>query len=84
MNFALKVLFHLLPVIPLALGYYYLLVAFILTVAITYIKTFKLSSELSTLKKLDSHESEIVAKDSDYIAATEKALRFWKSFTFLS
>lgn len=74
MKFRIPALFfHLLPIVPFALGYTYGGIAAILLVAVAYIKVQKLKSveEDEVRKHGKAHESITPAKD------------FWESLTFL-
>lgn len=67
------VLFHLLPIIPFALGYTYVGVAAILLVALAYIKVQK-------LKIMQEDQLQKFGKADESIPP---ALEFWERITFI-
>jgi len=70
----IKLLLHLLPLLPLLYGYYYLAAAAALFVAVFYIKVFKLTKQLE-LFSVDSDASE----RQQLTTVRDR----WKYFTYL-
>lgn len=74
---SMKTLFHLSWIVPLFMGYFYLAVALLLLVILTYIKTQKLSANIDHLKQ---HDSLYGKREIEKLTRVRK---FWRSFTFL-
>jgi len=74
MNLILKILFHGIPLIPLAEERWKLSLALLLLVALPYIKTKKLTYQYEELKRRDSENSQL--------PSLAKTRRLWQSFTF--
>lgn len=71
---ALRALLHISPVIPLVYGRLFLTLALILLVALAYIKTLKLRTQLEDAKARGG--------DDKQIAGIERTLKFWRQLTF--
>ena len=71
-----RVIFHLLPLVPLAFGYQWLAVAMILLVAVSYIK----------VKKIEQQIKDLSARSKDHveIEGLRNTRNFWLGLTFLS
>lgn len=66
-------IFHLLPLVPLALGYPYAGLAVGLLVGLAYIK----------VQKLRAEKNEQLLKHGKFDESTDRALGFWERLTFL-
>lgn len=74
-------LFHLTPLIPLALGYGYGAIAAVLLVTLPYIKTKKLGAHLAELNAVPvAGRGEVLVKE---MASLRRAQALWWSLTFL-
>lgn len=71
---ALRLLLHLSPVLPLIYGRLYLTLAFVLLVALAYIKTLKLTTRLEDLKARGA--------DAGKVTECQRTLKFWRQLTF--
>lgn len=71
-----RMLFHSVPILPFAMGLNYLGIAALLTIALWYIKTLKLTEQLSDMKEKGRTE------DPEYQAVTKLKQR-WAYLTFL-
>lgn len=71
---ALRAVLHISPVIPLVYGRLFLTLALILLVALAYIKTLKLRTQLDDAKARGG--------DDKQIAGLERTLKFWRQLTF--
>lgn len=71
---ALRALLHISPVVPLVYGRLFLTLALILLVALAYIKTLKLRTQLDDAKARGG--------DDKQIAGLERTLKFWRQLTF--
>lgn len=70
-----RILFHLLPFLPLAFGFNWLAVATVLLVLVSYVKVKKLELQLAELAQRRA--------DPVDIASVRKACNFWRGLTFL-
>ncbi len=75
----LRAVWHVLPVVPFALGYYYLGLAALLMVALPYIKTAKLKVLLDDAEQRAS-QSAVWRKEADSLRLWH---RRWRALTFL-
>lgn len=71
---ALRALLHISPVIPLVYGRLFLTLAFVLLVALAYIKTLKLRTQLEDAKARGG--------DDKQLAGIQRTLQFWRQLTF--
>lgn len=76
LNTALRVLFHLSPVVPLALGLNYAAIAMTLLVLLFYVKVMKLKGVMRDLKERGF-------EGSREFNETARLLSRWARFTFL-
>lgn len=76
MQSLIRILFHLLPLVPLAFGLKAVAVATLLLVVLAYIKVKKLEQQLADLK--------LKGVPSREIEAIEATKNFWKNLTFLA
>ncbi|MBC7661448.1 MAG: hypothetical protein H7249_17265 [Chitinophagaceae bacterium] len=73
MRFVPAILYHLIPVIPLVMGYNYITVGAVLLVILAYVKVQKLRiSDVEFEKKTGTHDPGL-----------RKTMRFWERLTFL-
>ncbi|MBC7532928.1 MAG: hypothetical protein H7318_15245 [Oligoflexus sp.] len=72
MRYLPAILYHLLPLIPLAFGFYYLAVAIVMLVMLAYVKVHKL--------KLQEAENE---KKGMKDPGVSRVIAFWERLTFL-
>lgn len=70
----LRLVLHISPVFPLIYGRLFLTLAFILLVALAYIKTLKLRTQLEDFKARGMEDKKI--------AECERTLKFWRQLTF--
>ena len=74
--FVVRLIIHLSPLIPIALGYHYAGVATLLFVALLYIKTFKFKQRLAQINEVSGSQSEAYLDN-------KKMMEYWSYFTFL-
>ncbi|MFY7928274.1 MAG: hypothetical protein ACOVS5_05345 [Oligoflexus sp.] len=70
-----RILFHLLPLLPLAFGLHWLALATSLLVLVSYVKVMKIEQQISDLQRKNAHPDEL--------ASLERTRRFWLGLTFL-
>jgi hypothetical protein len=74
--FVVRLIVHLSPLIPIALGYHYAGVATLLFVALLYIKTFKFQQRLAQINDVSGVQSEAYLDN-------KKMMAYWSYLTFL-
>lgn len=75
---ALRLILHISPLIPLIYGRLFLTLAFILLVALAYIKTRKLRTQLEDLRARAGDSD----RDRKALSDCERTLNFWRQLTF--